>query len=92
MNDNDPDMSDYEKEVIEFVEKLIKVQEKLIPDFRKSFEANTLLEKQREIFVSSFMRLTVTVFCNATFFLLVGGVGIGVGVGYSTLTPLLRKS
>ena len=50
MNDNDPDMSDYEKEVIEFVEKLIKVQEKLIPDFRKSFEANTLLEKQREIF------------------------------------------
>jgi hypothetical protein len=68
MNDNDPDMSNYEKEVIEFVEKLIKVQEKLIPDFRKSFEANTLLEKQREIFVSSFMRLTVTVFCNTSFF------------------------
>jgi hypothetical protein len=45
MNDNDPDMSNYEKEVIEFVEKLIKVQEKLIPDFRKSFEANTLLKK-----------------------------------------------
>ena len=68
MNDNDPDMSNYEKEVIDFVEKLIKVQEKLIPDFRKSFEANTLLEKQREIFVSSFMRLIVTVVCNASYF------------------------
>ena len=65
MNDNDPDMSNYEKEVIEFVDKLIKVQEKVIPDFRKSFEANTLLEKQREIFVSSFTRLTVTAFLQS---------------------------
>lgn len=51
-NNNDSDLCGNETELLEFIESLIKIQEKLVPDFRKSFEPNTLLEQQKEIFVS----------------------------------------
>ncbi|XP_052065231.1 nuclear receptor subfamily 1 group D member 1-like [Mytilus californianus] len=50
-NNNDSDLCGNETELLEFIESLIKIQEKLVPDFRKSFEPNTLLEQQKEIFL-----------------------------------------
>lgn len=51
-NNNESDSNCGDDEVDAFIERLVEIQEKLIPDFRKSFDPSTLLEKQQEIYVS----------------------------------------
>lgn len=51
-NTSETESNSGDDEVDAFIERLIEIQEKLIPDFRQSFDPSTLLEKQKEIYVS----------------------------------------
>lgn len=50
-NTSETESNSGDDEVDAFIERLIEIQEKLIPDFRQSFDPSTLLEKQKEIYL-----------------------------------------